>query len=90
MNLLPVPDLEEGQVRLSIEWPKERERFNLSGKGLFTDVDLASFLGARVSGSWSGVVRSANYDSLANDGQGGAVLTIIVDDANVSPGIGLV
>ena len=86
MNLAPVPEPDDGQIRLSIEWPKDRERFNMSGKGLFTDTDLASLLGMRVGGSWSGMVRSANFDSLANDGQGSAVITVIVDDATVSPG----
>ncbi len=52
--LTPVPDVPEEQVTLPITFPKEKERYDLNGKGLVTDANLDPLL--RVTGTFTGAV----------------------------------
>jgi len=77
--LAPVPDAPEEQVTLPITFPKEKERYDLNGKGLVTDSTLEPLM--RVSGSFTGAVASLTTKFTEGTGK----WVIIVDDCEITP-----
>lgn len=77
--LAPVPDVPDDQVTLPISFPKEKERYDLNGKGLMTETTLAPRM--QVTGTFRGAVAKLSTDFLADSGK----WVIIVDDCEITP-----